>query len=365
MDFYYITNGANWINSSNWLTGPICTWYGITCGTQGINYIELGNNNLSGPLNESLSNLQQLVSLNLFNNNLTGYIPEVYGNIEYLHSVNFGANHLTGPFPLSFGNNNHLAYIFIDSNDFAGPVPDTIFKSTSVYAFSLSNNHFSSLSYYPNYSYYLDVSGNNLTFKDIVPYCINSSLQSFYYTHQDSILETIDTTILMGSNITFSSWVDSCQNNRYRWRKDYVFITPLDTNSNLHLNNVQLSDAGNYSCFVVNSDAPLLTLYRKVIHLHIVDTGVGLPENNPDKEFQLSYSLLDCKLSIQFRYNTPLYVKCYLYDRLGRKISRLLEGVVGYNKLEYYLNAMRIKPGLYILKVDFGKTIVTKKIIVQ
>ena len=34
-DFYYATNGANWLGHSNWLVGDPCSnhWYGIACSS--------------------------------------------------------------------------------------------------------------------------------------------------------------------------------------------------------------------------------------------------------------------------------------------------------------------------------------------
>jgi hypothetical protein len=42
--FYYATNGASWTNKSNWMSSASeCTWYGVTCGTDGsVTNLKLG-----------------------------------------------------------------------------------------------------------------------------------------------------------------------------------------------------------------------------------------------------------------------------------------------------------------------------------
>lgn len=49
VDFYYSTNGADWIKKWN-LSQPVAKWYGVTVENDHVTSIELGNNNLSGKL---------------------------------------------------------------------------------------------------------------------------------------------------------------------------------------------------------------------------------------------------------------------------------------------------------------------------
>ena len=67
---YEATNGDNWFNNDNWLVGEPCVnnWYGIECdnyigGGEGVTFIQLQRNNLSGTLPESLllANLEMYV----------------------------------------------------------------------------------------------------------------------------------------------------------------------------------------------------------------------------------------------------------------------------------------------------------------
>ena len=63
---YNSTNGASWINKSNWngAVGTECTWFGITCDTLETNVLKvtLDTNNLAGPF-PTISGLPALVAI--------------------------------------------------------------------------------------------------------------------------------------------------------------------------------------------------------------------------------------------------------------------------------------------------------------
>ncbi len=70
---YNSTSGANWTNNSNWLTGTVDTWYGVTVENGLIIKIDLDNNNLEGTISSEVGNLSDIQSLNIANNKL---LPE-------------------------------------------------------------------------------------------------------------------------------------------------------------------------------------------------------------------------------------------------------------------------------------------------
>ena len=47
---YDSTDGINWNNNTNWLTGPVSSWYGITVTGNRVTKIDLEDNNLQGNL---------------------------------------------------------------------------------------------------------------------------------------------------------------------------------------------------------------------------------------------------------------------------------------------------------------------------
>ena len=76
---YKQTNGPNWTNNKNWTTlEPLDDWYGVTTNADGrVTELNLRDNNLSGLLPPSLSNLDNLRTLNLAGNAaLSGPLPQ-------------------------------------------------------------------------------------------------------------------------------------------------------------------------------------------------------------------------------------------------------------------------------------------------
>ena len=83
---YNATDGANWRDSTNWLSDqPIAFWYGVTTDDSGhVIQLKLNGNSLAGLLPTELENLTQLKYLILSNNNLTGPLPAELGNLTKL-----------------------------------------------------------------------------------------------------------------------------------------------------------------------------------------------------------------------------------------------------------------------------------------
>ncbi|MCK5535840.1 MAG: hypothetical protein KAI79_03385, partial [Bacteroidales bacterium] len=68
---YNATDGENWTDNSNWLTGRVSDWYGITINDEGrVTQIRLNGSSttkfgLSGSIPAEIGNLTQLTSLDL------------------------------------------------------------------------------------------------------------------------------------------------------------------------------------------------------------------------------------------------------------------------------------------------------------
>src|SRR5689334_5272198 len=85
VDLYNSTNGAEWDNNNNWLTGqPVSTWYGIGVANTSVTSINLSFNRLSGTLPSSIGNLANLTYLDLTFNHLSDSIPSSIGNLVNL-----------------------------------------------------------------------------------------------------------------------------------------------------------------------------------------------------------------------------------------------------------------------------------------
>jgi hypothetical protein len=204
---------------------------------------------------------------------------------------------------------------------------------------------------------------NKLTFKDIIPYNAIPSYNTTY-TPQDSVLQAIDTTVIVGSDLVLDSWVDTCFANMYKWKKNGVFLTPSPVaNSQLNLSNIQFSDSGYYSCDVTNWYAYDLTLHRRLILVHVVDSIVSVPAiSHPG--FAIAYNSSNAYLNIRLSENSGKPVQCGLFDLLGRQVLRLYQGPATPQELHYYLKETGLRKGVYFVRLLFDGKHVVKKVVV-
>lgn len=89
---YNGTRGATWTNRSNWLTGTIDTWFGITVNGQSITGVNLSNNNLVGPVPDPLVDILSLQTINLSRNKINT-LPDFTLNPEII-ALNVTDNNL-------------------------------------------------------------------------------------------------------------------------------------------------------------------------------------------------------------------------------------------------------------------------------
>lgn len=86
------TGGNNWTNRSNWKTGRVNTWFGITTANNRVTAISLPNNNLAGAVPNAVRDLTTLTSLNLQQNRLRA-IPNLTP-LTALTTMNVSNNNL-------------------------------------------------------------------------------------------------------------------------------------------------------------------------------------------------------------------------------------------------------------------------------
>jgi len=166
---YESTDGDNWTDYTNWLAGPVSTWFGITVTGNRVTKIdlqenhlqgeipsEIGNltaltrmylidNEISGAIPTSMSNLIQLQVLHLNENQLTGSIPPQLGNLTNLTGLNLGENQLTETIPTEIWNLTKLNYLALYSNQLSGSIPPEVSNLTNLQILTISNNQFESL----------------------------------------------------------------------------------------------------------------------------------------------------------------------------------------------------------------------------
>jgi Leucine-rich repeat (LRR) protein len=163
--FYNSTGGPNWNNNTDWLTGPVGTWYGITVKGDRVNQIILNSNNLIGTLPSELGQLDGLVTIACSNDDgligeipvelfqieslkqigigncsLTGTIPKSIGNCSCLTELNLPQNNLTGSIPSEIGNLDSLIFLNLHDNQLTGPIPPELGNCTNLWELRLNNN---------------------------------------------------------------------------------------------------------------------------------------------------------------------------------------------------------------------------------
>jgi hypothetical protein len=167
LDLYNSTNGDNWTNKTGWdFNTPVTSaWYGVDVSSDNhvVNLIML-DNNLQGPLPESIGNLTQLrllslgtnkitgriptsianlsnlIHINLYNNQLTGGIPFENVNLPNLKIIGLFNNKLNGAIPANIGNLQSLEYLLLSYNELTGTIPKSIGNLTKLYDFSVGIN---------------------------------------------------------------------------------------------------------------------------------------------------------------------------------------------------------------------------------
>lgn len=224
---YNATDGDNWINNSNWLTGNVSNWYGVTVSGNRVIDIIITNNNLTGSLPSDIGNLTMLDRLWLNNNNLTSIPSEVVT--------------LTG---LKLDN------IFINNN-----------QLTSLPDFSVNGG--------PIFFY---IQNNAFDFGDLEIVNMNWSVM-YYYSYAPQRKIEVDTTEIDGI-VTFTINVAG-SNNHYQWFKDSIEIA----GANATAISIQNTESGIYHCEITDTNYPDLTLTTEIVGIGLIN-GVILKDYN-------------------------------------------------------------------------------------
>ena len=142
---YQATDGPNWIDNTNWLSGaPVSEWYGIGAEPGGaIWQLFLSRNGLKGSIPPELENLNSLENLSLSSNQLTGEIPAILGNLDRLVFLSLSDNQLTGEIPTTLGDLETLRILFLDRNQLTGPIPVEFANLATLQYVTLDGNRLS------------------------------------------------------------------------------------------------------------------------------------------------------------------------------------------------------------------------------
>ncbi|PVH37888.1 hypothetical protein PAHAL_5G114000 [Panicum hallii] len=126
--------------NSNKFTGGIPPTLGLLSN---LIWLDMSANKLSGqiPVSPGLNQLVKAKHFHFSENQLTGPMSESLfnGNMNLIHAI-FDNNNFTGPIPESLGLVISLQIIRLDHNRFSGPVPDSIGNLSNLMELSLANN---------------------------------------------------------------------------------------------------------------------------------------------------------------------------------------------------------------------------------
>jgi uncharacterized protein (TIGR02145 family) len=189
---YNATDGLNWYDNTNWLIGPVNTWYGITVINGFITGIDLYQNNLTGNLPLEIGNLSKLQNLQLQDNEISGSIPFEIGNLSNLQYLNFWFNEFSGNIPSEIGNLTNLLSLDLSWNHLTGAIPPTIGYLTMLIELNLYLNQLSGsipvdIANLSNLKY-LWLSSNQLT--GIIPAEIDELQNLMLLLLDDNLLES-------------------------------------------------------------------------------------------------------------------------------------------------------------------------------
>ena len=130
---YNATGGPTWTTKTNWLTGQIGTWSGITLTGQSITAINLPTNNLTGTIPEPLVDIVALQTVNLSGNNITA-IPTFTSNAQ-IATLNVSNNKLN--FSTLEPNASVPGFSYSNQADLGLPI-DTLLAVGSPYQFTVN-----------------------------------------------------------------------------------------------------------------------------------------------------------------------------------------------------------------------------------
>ncbi|XP_022680049.1 receptor-like protein 2 [Setaria italica] len=111
---------------------------------QNLAVIDLGGNQFSGKIPDSIGQLKRLQELHLDCNNLSGELPASLGTCTDLKIVNLKGNNLNGQLrQVNFSTMLNLQVLDLMLNSFTEEIPESIYSCSNLTALRLSSNNFS------------------------------------------------------------------------------------------------------------------------------------------------------------------------------------------------------------------------------
>ncbi|GAB4858806.1 hypothetical protein Ancab_010284 [Ancistrocladus abbreviatus] len=100
----------------------------------------MAGNSIHGNIPNEISEMTNLVEIDLSSNQLTGSIPLGIGKLASLSGLKLQKNKLSGQITKEIGELSSLQYLDLSSNFLSGPIPPQIGKCTQILSLNMSNN---------------------------------------------------------------------------------------------------------------------------------------------------------------------------------------------------------------------------------
>ncbi|XP_074293727.1 uncharacterized protein LOC141620868 [Silene latifolia] len=102
--------------------------------------LALGHNPISGTIPAGITNLINLILLDISDCNITGALPPDFGKLKNLELILLSSNWLTGRIPESLGIIPRLTALYLDDNVLEGTIPPSLGNCQSLLTLNLSYN---------------------------------------------------------------------------------------------------------------------------------------------------------------------------------------------------------------------------------
>lgn len=225
---YERTNGDNWTNKLNWLSGPLSSWNGISVQGERVVGINLSANNLTGRLTSALRNLSETVSISFSNNQLGQGVPASMVQLGNLQTLNLGSNQIQ------------------DLPDLSGLAGIQL----------------------------MDVSANRLEFDDLEP---NVTIPNFNYASQARFGPAVDSLSPVNQPYMHNLAVGGTA-NEYQWFRNGEPVTGANSPS-YHIGELNFDSMGDYELRVTNTVVSDLILASNVQRISATAQVGGMISN--------------------------------------------------------------------------------------
>jgi len=119
-------------------------WDGIQCANGRVITLSLPGFNIKGKINDDISQLTELTSLDLSSNpDLGGSLPDSISKLQKLTTLILQGCSFTDAIPTTIGNLRNLSFLALNSNNFSGSIPATIGLLSNLYWLDLADNQLS------------------------------------------------------------------------------------------------------------------------------------------------------------------------------------------------------------------------------